>query len=254
MVRSDDSVTLSRLFHLNSEPWLNIEAYESDPGNGRGKQIGDPDDCAALPNLPPAKGVRAVIAARQSCRAWRSTAMPLAALSELLGGAFGVVRVLSLPAGMEMSARAAPSAGGLYPLELYALCHDVTGLPDGLYHYNVGEHVLEPLRPAPPPDVLRSVLLCEPFVEHANVVVWLTAVFDRTQRKYGPRGYRYILFEAGHVAQNLCLLAAERGLGSLCVGGFVDRAANRLLQVDGLSEAALYAIALGWPEHPTGDD
>ena len=86
------------------------------------------------------------------------------------------------------------------------------------------------------------------FVAAANVVVFLAAVFARTQTKYGPRGYRYVLLEGGHVAQNLCLMAAERGLGSLCMGGFIDAALNRFLDLAPLAEGAIYTVGVGHPE------
>ena len=75
---------------------------------------------------------------------------------------------------------------------------------------------------------------------------FLSAVFARTLKKYGPRGYRYILLEAGHCAQNLCLLAAERGLATLCLGGFQDTKLNRLLGLDGTTEAVVYCQGVGY--------
>jgi SagB-type dehydrogenase family enzyme len=90
-------------------------------------------------------------------------------------------------------------------------------------------------------------MIAAPLVQHANAVVFLSAVFDRTLHKYGPRGYRYILFEAGHVAQNACLLATERGLASLCVGGFIDARVNRLLELDPRVEGTIYCVAIGHP-------
>jgi SagB-type dehydrogenase family enzyme len=107
--------------------------------------------------------------------------------------------------------------------------------------------VLEPIRHDVESGTLSNFLLAEAFAQHANVILFLTTVFKRTQRKYGPRGYRYVLLEAGHVAQNFCLLAAERNLGSLCIGGFMDYSTNRFLGIDGLEEAAIYAVAIGWP-------
>jgi SagB-type dehydrogenase family enzyme len=72
-------------------------------------------------------------------------------------------------------------------------------------------------------------------------------VFKRTLTKYGPRGYRYVLLEAGHVALNLCLLAGEHQLGSLCVGGFLDAKLNRFLGLDGINEAIVYCVGAGYP-------
>ena len=84
-------------------------------------------------------------------------------------------------------------------------------------------------------------------MRNVNVIVFLAAVFCRSQKKYGPRGYRYILLEAGHVAQTLCLGATERGLGTLCMGGFRDARLNRWLGLDGIDEAVVYSVAIGHP-------
>ena len=72
------------------------------------------------------------------------------------------------------------------------------------------------------------------------------AVFLRTQKKYGPRGYRYILLEAGHVAQNLCVRATELGLATLCAGGFLDSALNELLGLQPKHEGIVYTVAAGF--------
>ena len=75
----------------------------------------------------------------------------------------------------------------------------------------------------------------------------ISAVFPRTLRKYGARGYRYVLLEAGHVAQTICLLAAEQQLGSLCMGGFWDARLNAFLKFDGTTQAVVYCVGVGHP-------
>ena len=80
----------------------------------------------------------------------------------------------------------------------------------------------------------------------ANLVIVLAAVFTRSQKKYGPRGYRYTLLEAGHAGQNICLRAAELGLSTLCMGGFVDSALNALIGLDVPREGAVYTLAAGY--------
>jgi SagB-type dehydrogenase family enzyme len=248
MLPIEDSTSLSRLFHLNSEPWLNLEAYASESYGVQYKRVGDPAAAIALPTLPRRDGLRALLAARGSCRAYDDNPLPMELMAEVIGGALSFTRTIKLQGGIEMQARAAPSAGGLYPLELYVSCRKITGLTDGLYHYNVLDHAMEPVHHDVSDEALRGFLVAEPFVRQANAILFLTAVFDRTQRKYGPRGYRYILLEAGHVAQNLCLLATERGLGSLCIGGFMDCPTNKFLRLDGANEATVYAVAIGWPD------
>lgn len=235
MFRADDSQSLSQLYHLNSEPWVNAAAsdavYELEYKETGGAEL-------PLP-LVTESPLMKLIRARHSCRDFAPRAMRIEDLATLLGGAYGITR------RGEIYDRAAPSAGGLYPLEVYVVTRAIDSLPDGIYHYNVRGHVLEFVRSACGPGDLGQILLGQQFLEQANALVLLSAVFARTQKKYGPRGYRYALLEAGHVAQNLCLLAAEQGLGGLCVGGFFDRRLNRLLQLDGVEQAVVYAVAIG---------
>ena len=156
--------------------------------------------------------------------------LPLSTLSALLWGSYGIIRTDAVLLGGSLALmRPVPSAGGLFPLEIYVATQRVQDLPDGLHHYNVRNHALEPLSDGPVFKSLQPHLFMYPAIEHANAIVFLAAVFNRTQKKYGPRGYRYILLEAGHVAQNLCLLAVEQGLGTLCMGGYTDGELNQAL-------------------------
>jgi SagB-type dehydrogenase family enzyme len=243
-----DARSLALLYHRNSEPWLNVEAYEAESYEAQHKTVEAIATPVALSHPDGVPGVIELVRKRSSCRSFAPTQMRFGQLSELIAGAYALTRVAVLPNGLELDTRAVPSAGGLYPLELYLLLHDVEHVADGLYHYNVLDHDLHPLRLGVDQHALRGALIAQPFLEHANVLVFITAVFDRTLAKYGARGYRYILFEAGHVAQNLCLLAAERELGSLCVGGFMDGKINAFLGLDVESEGTVYCIGVG---HPT---
>ena len=141
--------------------------------------------------------------------------------------------------------RPVPSAGGLYPLEFYLLVRNVIGLPKGIYHYDAVGDGLEILSDGPWEQQAEVAFPTWAFVKNAPVIFCIGADFARNQSKYGPRGYRYILFEAGHVAQNKCLAAAEMQLATLCMGGFNDRVLNGLVGLDGLTEAIVYTVALG---------
>ena len=81
--------------------------------------------------------------------------------------------------------------------------------------------------------------------QDSSAIVFITALFERTTFKYGSRGYRFALLEAGHVAQNLDLAAAGLGLATLNVGGFVDRQIDDLLGLDGLLHSTIYICAIG---------
>jgi SagB-type dehydrogenase family enzyme len=77
------------------------------------------------------------------------------------------------------------------------------------------------------------------------VVVLVTAVFWRTRCKYGLRGYRFALLEAGHCVQNMLLAARAVDAAALPLGGLYDARAEALVNVDGVEESVVYAVALG---------
>ena len=244
IIPADDSTTLSLLFHLNSEPWLNDEAYRSAPSQQEFKQV-DALARTALPP-PPESAVARLTRIRRSCRRYEPRPLPLAALSSLASAAYGLVGLEELPDGTSFLRRSVPSAGGLFPLEIYLAVQRIEGRADGLYHYEVGTHSLELLREGQLVPELEPALYTYPFIRDANVLLFLAASFLRSQKKYGPRGYRYILLEAGHSAQNVCLEAAELGLSSLCMGGFVDSRLNRLLGLNPKEEGVVYGVAAGY--------
>jgi SagB-type dehydrogenase family enzyme len=125
------------------------------------------------------------------------------------------------------------------------LTRSVQGLEDAIYHYAAWHHRLERIGIGVKISDLLPNLQDQFYITEANALIFLTAVFPRTMTKYGPRGYRYVLLEAGHVAQNICLLAAERKLATLCMGGFRDSYINELLKLRSPSEGTVYAMAVG---------
>jgi SagB-type dehydrogenase family enzyme len=246
MLDATDSRSLALLYHLNSEPWLGADADEEHGFEFHVKEMPGLGPSVALP-APVDGGLLDLVVRRSSCREYSAEPLALDSLATLLAGTYGLTRPVPIPEGLELRARSVPSAGGLYPLELYLLLRDVEALADGLYHYNAVDHALEPLREEIERTALAEFLLAAHFLENANALVFISAVFDRTLHKYGARGYRYILLEAGHAAQNLCLLAAERDLATLCVGGFGDAALNRFLELDPRTEGVVYCIGVGHP-------
>lgn len=242
-----DTTSLALLYHLNSEPWTGTGSYEEHGFEVHAVDRGDRRARIALPPADEDRPLLELMRRRASCRRYAPSALAAQDVSTLLAGAYGLGRVVSIHGGLEARARPAPSAGALYPLELHVLTQRVVALPDGLYRYEAVDHALESTGRPLDRGALAEVLLAAPLVENANLLVFLTAAFERSTQKYGARGYRYILLEAGHVAQNICLLAAEAGLASLCVGGFMDAATNRLLGFAARGEAALYCVAVGHP-------
>jgi len=141
--------------------------------------------------------------------------------------------------------RSAPSAGALYPFELYVVANNVEGLTRGLYHYAVREHQLELLRTGDLKAEITNAALKQEMLGEADVSFVLAAVFDRIRHKYGERGFRYVYIEAGHISQNIYLQAVSLSLGSVAVGAFLDNKVNTLIGVDGKNEAVIYLHAVG---------
>lgn len=246
MIPADDAETLSLLYHLNSEPWSNVEAYkEAQDYEVEYKEMAGAGESSGLP-APEASPLMRLLHARESCRSFGLRPMPARALSQILASAYGLTRTQHFDGSGNIYFRTAPSAGGLFPLEIYTLVREVEGVADGLYHYNVRRHDLEPLKAGGWFEELDGALLMAPLVRGANLLIFMGAVFARTQKKYGPRGYRYITLEAGHVAQNVCLSAVEQGLDTLCMGGYRDGRLNRFLGLDGMREAVVYSVAAGY--------
>ncbi len=183
-----------------------------------------------------------VLRHRHSSREFGRDRLSLATLSAVLFAAYGVTRRAEDRARPDL--RAVPSAGALYPLDVYVAAQQVESLPAGLYHYDPGRHVLAELRRTDPRRALAPGLV-EPTLADAPVIMMLAACFWRSRFKYGLRGYRFVLLEAGHLAQNIQLAAAALNVAALPVGGFFDRRIDEFLAIDGLHESTVYLLALG---------
>jgi len=175
---------------------------------------------------------------RRSVRAYSGRSLTLQQVAHLLWAAQG----RNDPSGL----RTAPSAGALYPLELLLLAGDVTGLDPGVYRYRPQQHALEMLHSDDRRVPLARAALGQSWVADSAAVLVITAIYERTTRKYGERGKRYVHIEVGHAAQNALLQAAALGLGAAVVGAFDDAAVAGLLDLPA-SEHPLYLLPLGWP-------
>lgn len=186
-----------------------------------------------------------VLERRRSVRDFVLEALPLEVLGRLLHTSYGVRGHREID-GEWTYDRPAPSAGGRYPLELYIAAQRVTGLEDGLYHYDARAHELELRRSGAVHDALASMTIGQDMLRTANLVVCITAVRERTMWKYGQRGYRYVWLDAGHVGQNLYLVATALGLGAVAIGGFFDSELQRLLDLPE-DELVMYVLCVGHP-------
>ncbi len=174
------------------------------------------------------------LSARRSVRDYKDSALRLSEVAQLLWAAQGITA--------DWGGRTAPSADATYPLEIYAVVGDVEGLKPGVYHYISGSHSLKKTVEGDLREQLSASALGQRCVAEAPVTVVVTAVFDRTTRRYGERGIRYVHMEVGHVGQNVCLQAKTLGLSTVMIGAFRDEAVKGVLK---LKEAPLYLIPVG---------
>jgi SagB-type dehydrogenase family enzyme len=123
----------------------------------------------------------------------------------------------------------------------------VAGLEPGLYHYNVPQHAVALLSAGDVSDAVCAAFAGQESARGASFVVIIAGIMGRTRRKYGERGYRYVLMEAGHLAQNLLLSATALGYAAFTTGGFFDEYLNALLRLDGIDETVLYCALVGQP-------
>jgi len=204
------------------------------------------DGAVPLPEASPRAGELAdIMAERRSARELQRP-VSLADLATVLQQALAPNSVtVDGETGGTTMARAWPSAGGLYPLDVYVVAQQVTGLNPGCFHANLIARQLEPIAAAPVIDVLRDGFFWQEFVTTAAAVVLLVAVFERSIAKYGERGYRFCLLDAGHAAQNVLLVAEQQKLRAVSVGGFDDDELAAHLRIDGVHEAVVESMAIG---------
>lgn len=208
------------------------------PHADRGEPPPQEGSLAPLPS-PRTEGqtsLEATLARRRSIREYLSRSLTQEQIGQLLWAAYGITAVES---GYDL--RTAPSAGALYPLELYVLTKD------GLSHYVAQGHQLRHLKSGDLRPALYRAALEQGSVRQAPAVFVVTALYARTTRKYGRRGAeRYVQMEAGHAAQNLLLQATALGLGGVVIGAFEDGAVRNLLELSE-KETPLYLIPVGHP-------
>ncbi len=187
--------------------------------------MADSHETLALPE-PDRSGrhpLETLLQQRRSVRDYPDRSLSLSDMGQLLWAAQGITHWRGL--------RAAPSAGALYPLELYVIAGRVDSLPAGVYHYQPDGHRLLAKRRGDRRYGLAQAALGQSWLADAAAVVVFAAVYERTARKYGERAVRYVHMETGHAAQNLFLQAGALGLDTVTVGAFDDDAVAALLQL-----------------------
>lgn len=194
------------------------------------------------PYLPLSTNPFSNIALKKS-NCWTDEEKPLAELSRLLYFANGITAIVPYPPN-PLLMRAAPSAGGLYPNELYIVSSDYhPELGNGLFNYQVKTHSLCQLIDGKSPyNSIQKACFNHPAVEETDLIIIISGIFERSAWRYGDRAYRRVLLDAGHIWGNIELIAYLFGRKAYCLGGFNDHYLNDSLMFE--NEYSLMVIAL----------
>ena len=188
------------------------------------------------PRLKSEVSLEEALLKRRSIREYANLPLTLEDVSQLLWAAQGITT--------EWGGRTAPSAGALYPLEVYLAVGNVENLAAGVYKYKPERHELVKVRDDDVRGELAEAALGQNFVMEAAIDIVIAAVYERTTKKYGDRGVRYTHMEAGHAAQNIYLQATALDLGMVTIGAFYD---DRVKDILGMlkNETPFYLIPVG---------
>lgn len=182
---------------------------------------------------PEADALFSAIELRRSIRSFTGEAVSDEDITRMLWAAQGIT-------APERGFRASPSAGALYPLETYV------ATAQGVRRYVPRTHTLESVVDSDVRGRLAVAALGQRFVAEAPAVFVITAVYARTEARYGDRAARYVHMEVGHAGQNISLMAVHLGLGSVMVGAFIDEDVRRTIGAPA-EESPLYIIPVGTP-------
>jgi len=187
-----------------------------------------------VPRYSSKMSVEEALKSRRSIRSYKDTALSLNEVAQLLWAAQGIT--------VKWGGRTAPSAGATYPLEVYAVVGEVEGLEAGLYHYDPQDHTITKRKTGDLRSALANAALGQTWVRNAPIDLVIAARYERTTRRYGERGIRYVYMEVGHVGQNIYLQAEALGLGTVAIGAFYD---DKVKKVLGIEEEPLYIMPVG---------
>jgi SagB-type dehydrogenase family enzyme len=199
--------------------------------------------------LPPprSKGhlsIESALSLRRSVRSYSKQPLSLNELSQLLWAAQGI--------NSRDTRRTAPSAGALYPLELYLVAGLTTDISPGVYRYSSEQHALNLIKESDLRPALSGAALNQECIAAAPACFVITGVYRRTAKKYGKRARRYVHLEAGHASENILLQAVALKLGTVVVGAFDDQEVQRVLDLPTEHEPLL-VIPVGFPRDRAGE-
>ena len=174
---------------------------------------------------------------RKSTRSYADKPLKMEEAAQILWAAQGVNRP-------QRDFRTAPSAGALFPLEVFLVAGDVEGLDQGVYRYLPKEHKLKKEKAGNVQGELHQSALGQSPVRDAPAVVVIAGVYERTTVRYGERGKQYVHMEVGHAGQNIHLQAETLGLGTVVIGAFDDSGVQSALGLED-KEVPMYLMPVG---------
>ena len=176
------------------------------------------------PNYKSNTSVEEALQKRRSVREYSKEPLSLFEISQILWAAQGIT-------DNGYGRRTAPSAGALYPIELYLVAANVKDLTRGIYKYDPRRNTLKKTIEGDKRIEVSNAALRQDAIEKSSAIVLITAIYERTSVKYGKRTERYVNMEVGHVGQNIYLQAVSLGLGTVMMGAFNDDALKKVLNL-----------------------
>ena len=162
--------------------------------------------------------------ARRSVRKYKNERLGLEEISQILWASQGIT---------ERDHRTVPSAGALYPIEIFLVAKNIDQISSGVYNYKPTEHKLIRLSEGDFSGEVAQAAANQMWIEDSAAVLLISADFEKTTQKYGERGKQYVWMEAGHSAQNVYLQAYSLGLGTVSIGAFTDEKIGKILNLPG---------------------
>jgi SagB-type dehydrogenase family enzyme len=175
---------------------------------------------------------------RRSVRDFLKKPLSLEDVSQLLWSAQGIT-------DKQKGRRTAPSAGALYPLEIYIAAGNISGLEQGIYKYKPTANELIKIAEGDYRKDLSKYSAQPKAIQTAPLTIVFSAVYERTSVKYGSRAERYVHIETGHASQNVCLQVISLGLSTVTIGAFQDEQVKKTMQMQE-NEEPLYIMPVGY--------
>lgn len=172
---------------------------------------------------------------RKSVRSYTDESLNMEVLSKFLWASYGK---------NSLGKKVVPSAGAIYPMKIYVVVGNVKDLEQGIYQYDDKSHSIKLLKKGDFRKSISMISYNQLFISKSSFIIIIAASYDEILSRYGERGYRYTYMEAGHIGQNIHLLASSMALGTVMVGAFKDEDMKKLLDS---KEDVLYICPVGVP-------